>query len=112
MSDFLRKRKQDQIESNEVREHVVKVRFNPSELAKLDAARGRISRAETLRYLLLNKMPAPVPTLNSAVWLELSRASSNLNQIAAHLNGGVMVDLPAIRLLLDEFRAAIIGART
>jgi len=108
---FLSRRKQDQIEPVERRECVIKVRLNRAELSDLDEARGRHSRAEAFRFLLLHKVPQPVPTLNLDAWQNLARAAANLNQIAAHLNGGGQLDLASLRAALDEFRDRLIGAQ-
>lgn len=49
-----------------------------------------------------------VPAVNRQAYAELSRSTSNLNQIAAHLNSGNHVDLESLRRLLtstaDEVR--------
>lgn len=111
MNDFLRHRKQDRIEADEVRRFVVKVRFNPAELAVLDTARGRFSRAEVLRFLLLNKMPPAVPPINRDAWIDLARTSANLNQIAHHLNAGESVDVVQVLAALQSFRDTLIGAQ-
>lgn len=108
---FFSRRKQDQIEPIERRMRVIKVRLNRVELAELEKVRGKRSRAEAFRFLLLNKMPQPVPTLNLEAWQNLARAAANLNQIAAHLNGGGQPDMPSLRAALDEFRDRLIGAR-
>jgi len=110
MGDFLSKRKQDEPPVDEVRSHQVKVMLNDAELGMLDDVRGRLSRAEVMRYLLMNKMPPPVPALNVMAWTELSRASANLNQLAHHLNAGGAFEIELIKETLDRFRAALIGA--
>jgi hypothetical protein len=109
---FFSRRNQDQVLPVERRDCVIKVRLNRAELSDLDEARGRHSRAETFRFLLLNKMPRPVPTFNLEAWQDLARAAANLNQIAAHLNGGGQLDLPRLRAALDDFRERLIGAQS
>jgi hypothetical protein len=110
MKDFRSKRKQDEPPVEAVRTHQVKVMLNDDEIQFLDIARGRLSRAEVMRYLLLNKVPAPIPELNSVAWTELSRASANLNQLAKYLNAGGAFEAEQIRASLERFRASLIGA--
>ena len=110
MGDFLSKRKQDEPPPEEVRTHQVKVMFNDYEIGCLDMARGHRSRAEVLRFLLLHKMPPPIPELNSLAWTDLSRAAANLNQIAHHLNSGGVLEIEQVKAVLEHFRASLIGA--
>jgi len=101
------------------RRHAVMMRVNEAELAEIDVRRGDYDRGEFLRMALFGMTqarPRPmtiIPALNQSAWLELSRAASNLNQIARHLNeSGIQSgDLPQIIILLAQFRAALIGAR-
>ena len=111
MGDFLSKRKQDQLAQSEVRQHILKVRLSKHELSVLDTVRGRLSRAETIRFLLLLKMPPPVPSINQDAWTELARAASNLNQIAHQLNCGEAVDIDLVSNELRAFRSLLVGAR-
>ena len=109
--DWQSKRKQDDISQREVRDYKLRVMLNADELSFLDTVRGRRSRAETMRFLLQNSTPpASIPQLNADAWVELSRASANLNQLARHLNSGGAADAEAIRRELEEFRSALIGA--
>ena len=110
MRDFTSKRKQDDLPEEQVRKHQVKVMLNDKEVGLLDHARGNLSRSEVLRFLLLNKMPHPIPELNAQAWSELSRASSNLNQLLRYLNSDGMPDVEQIRVTLEQFRASLIGA--
>jgi len=110
MGDFLSKRKQDVPPAVEVRSHQVKVMLNDHEIHLLDLARGSLSRAEVFRFLLLNKMPRPIPELNAAAWIALSRSAANLNQLARQLNMGEQVQIEQLRLSLEQFRMALIGA--
>ncbi len=109
--DFKSKRKQDEIERREVRGYKLRVMLNDEELAFLDTVRGRLSRAEAMRFMLQKSTPpASIPQLNAEAWVELARASANLNQLARHLNSGGAADAETIRLQLEEFRSALIGA--
>lgn len=92
-----------------LRGHQVKVMLNDAELATLDSARGRISRAKTFRFLLLSKMPAPVPALNAQAWTQLSKAAANLNQIARRLNFGDAPEIEEIHTALADFRSKLLG---
>jgi len=110
MGNFLSKRKQDDPPVEEVRSHQVKIMLNDKEISLLDDVRGRLNRAEVMRYLLMDKMPAPVPALNTLAWTELSRASANLNQLTHHLNAGGAFEVEQVKVMLERFRAALIGA--
>ncbi|MDP2780955.1 plasmid mobilization relaxosome protein MobC [Devosia sp.] len=110
MYKFLSKRKQDESPVKEIRTHQVKVMLNDDELRFLDDVRGGLNRAEVMRYMLQNKMPAPIPELNVIAWTELSRASANLNQLTHHLNAGGAFEVEQVKATLERFRAALIGA--
>lgn len=112
MGSFLSKRRQDNIAASERRKRTVKVRMNDSEIAALDSVRGRISRAETIRFLLHEKMPAPIPEVNREAWLSLSKSASNLNQIARGLNQSDKIEVQQIMAELSAFRDALIGAKS
>jgi tRNA U34 5-carboxymethylaminomethyl modifying GTPase MnmE/TrmE len=77
-----------------------------------------MSRAKFIRTRSLgDSLPqmAVVPELNRQAWVELSRAASNLNQIAHHLNltelkGKRVVNINEINKALIDFRNKLIGA--
>ncbi len=114
-----RPRRGHALSKEERRRHAVMMRVNDAELAEIDTRRGDYDRGEFLRMSLFGMKqarPRPmtmIPELNQSAWLELSRSSSNLNQIARHLNeaGIQSADLPQIIILLTQFRDALIGAR-
>lgn len=94
------------------RGHCVSVRMNERELAKLDMDRGKTPRGEWLRLAWECALPpAPAPELNREAWVELSRAASNLNQLAKRLNEGGEAEAEEILAELARFRASLIGAR-
>lgn len=94
------------------RDHCVSVRMNSGELAKLDIDRGKTPRGEWLRLAWECALPpAPAPELNREAWVELSRAASNLNQLAKRLNEGGEADAQEILAELAAFRASLIGAK-
>lgn len=93
------------------RNHCVSVRMNDGELAKLDSERGKTPRGEWLRRAWSASLPmAPTPALNREAWVELSRAASNLNQIAKYLNEGGEVRAQDVLEQLEIFRNRLIGA--
>lgn len=110
MKGYKSKRKQDQIEPDEVRTYKLRVMLNSQEVAFLDSVRGKHSRAETVRFLLNDFTPKTIPELNTSAWVELSKASANLNQIAHKLNVGESLGIEEIRERLEGFRAALLGA--
>lgn len=104
------RRKQDEPDALELRDHCVSVRLNPAELSILDQYRGRSRRGEALRMLAFTQLPSPVPRLNQDAWVELSKSAGNLNQIAYKLNAGESVQIEEIREQLEAFRASLLGA--
>lgn len=97
---------------NLLRTHCVSVRLNQLEIAALDKARSGRQRGAYLRDVWLDAPVArPIPAINQSAWVELARASANLNQIAYRLHLGDVPDLPRIREHLTLFRGALIGAR-
>lgn len=73
------------------RKHGVTCRLTDAELDRVDAARGGVSRGEYIRLAALDAPPRVVPEVNRAAWLELSKASANLNQIARVANAKGML---------------------
>ena len=100
----------------DLRTYTVSARFNLVELCKLDTARAlvRMQRGEFLRAASLHVVPPTIPPVNREAWLALARANSNLNQLSAVCNSmqngapGV-IDIDDIRLVLSEFRNALIA---
>ena len=100
------------MEACDKRTHTVSVRVNDEELARLDASRGGHQRGEWLRMSGLDRLPPNIPELNRQAWIELSRAASNLNQIAKAINSKNAPVVDAIRLQLLEFRDALVGVKS
>lgn len=92
------------------RTHCVSVRMNAAELAALDSRRGQYARGEYMRLAFFDALPPVIPELNREAWSELSRAASNLNQLAKHANEGGELDPDNLRAMLADFRNALIGA--
>lgn len=90
-----------------MRTHCVSVRLSVAELEQLDRER-RAPRGAYLRNVWQKTAPSPVPEINAAAWLALSKVASNLNQIARAINLGDIPDLPAIRSQLSAFRASLL----
>lgn len=94
------------------RNHCVSTRLNDSELTQLDSQRGSMARGEYLRCAALDELPPTIPEINREAWAELSRAASNLNQIAKAYNIDTRhSDWESVTKTLKEFRAALIGAQ-
>lgn len=94
------------------RTHCVSVRLNDEELNILNNKRGSMKQGEWLRCAALDKLPPTVPELNIKKWVEIGKAANNINQIAHKLNKNAIIDdaqINAIRQLLSEFRAALLG---
>lgn len=98
------------LEKSDCRTNCVSVRLNDSELAMLEQKRGKLMRGEWLRMAALDHLPPTIPGLNQKAWIELARAASNLNQIAANLNRDDLVDVQVIQNELVAFRNKLLGA--
>ena len=99
------------LDPSEKREHCVSVRLNAGELNRLDERRSVFQRGEWLRMAALGKLPPTVPLLNAEAWADLARAAANLNQLARAVNAGAKIEKGGLRDQLNEFRAALIGAK-
>ena len=107
----------DPLPADELRTFTVSVRLNTAELAQLDAQRGpvRMQRGEYLRCAALHRLPPTIPEINRLAWVDLSRASSNLNQISrrqAESDLGAPGPAPSageVAHELADFRRALIG---
>ena len=104
--------------AGELRTFTISVRLNSAELAALDAQRApvRMQRGEYLRCAALHRLPPSIPAINQLAWVDLSRASSNLNQISrrqAESDRGAPGPVPSageVAHELAEFRRALLGA--
>lgn len=114
-SDRKSKRGPARLPVDQRRDHCVSVRVNDDELERIDILRRLTGsqRGEFLRIAALhpNRLPPQVPALNREAWTELSRAASNLNQLAMKSNFGDHVPLAQVRDELAAFRSALLGAR-
>lgn len=95
------------------RGHTVSTRFNKTELHELDRLSTSVGlrRGEYLRLAAFQFLPPTIPELNKRAWLELSKAGSNLNQIAYQLNKKgieVDVDIEEVSNILAYFRQILI----
>lgn len=100
----------------EKRGHCVSVRLNVSELARLDAQRGRFHRGEWLRMAAFDQIPPTVPAANVKAWAELARLAANFNQAQAAINRGYADShqvelLEDIRLAVDALRRELVGVQ-
>jgi hypothetical protein len=94
------------------RTHCVSTRLNDAELRQLDNQRGDMARGEYLRCAALDQLPPSIPAINQAAWISLSRANSNLNQLAKQFNIDTNdKNWEAVVSTLKTFRASLIGAK-
>ena len=104
------------------RDDWITVRVNGVERALLEeraAAAGLDVGAYVRAMGLGRRVVGVVPEVNRGAWAELARTTANVNQIAAHLNGGGRFDergtprvahaLDAVRGELERLRAVLIG---
>ncbi len=94
------------------RVHCVSVRLSNEELAILNTKRGRFDKGEWMRMAALDKLPANIPEPNQEKWLQLSKAASNLNQIARACNvshGIPDEQFEPTRKALNDFRRSLLG---
>jgi len=104
------------------RGHMIAVKVTPTERALLEerAATAGLEVGVYVRAMGLGRrVVGVVPEVNRGAWGELARSTANVNQIAAHLNGGGRFDewgtprvaqaLDAVRGELERLRAVLIG---
>lgn len=96
-------------EPRELRSHCVSSRFSPSELATLDARRGKIPRGEYVRRCTFGTPPVPIPEPNTQKYAELARVAGNINQLARAVNMGGLVDVGSLVRELGVFRMRLLG---
>lgn len=94
---------------SEKRRNVVNVWLTDDELAELEQRRGKMRRGAYVRACYQKHVPPEIPEINRQAWTELSRAASNLNQIARKLNNKTKAE--DLEKALDAFRDALIGAK-
>ena len=83
------------------RKHAVTCRLTDAERDHVDAARGGVTRGEYIRRAALAAPPRVVPEINREAWLDLARASANLNQLMANLNRNGAGASEAARVVTD-----------
>lgn len=94
-----------------LRKKEIKIRVCESELAALQAKRGKMRLATWLRTCALNSVPPSIPQINQTALTELHRIGSNLNQLARSANAGDTADLLDLRAQVSDLRAALAGAK-
>lgn len=88
----------------------VSTRLTPVEASRLDNLRGKMQRGAYLRLILTDNVPPYIPAINRQAYAELSRLSSNLNQIVRAFNavGTIPKDIADIQSLIAELRLSLI----
>lgn len=104
-----RRRGPKQVASDEKRTHCASVRLNSVELATFNERRGKMRLGEFLRRAATANLPPTIPEINREAWVQLAKAASNLNQIAAKLNRGGSLNIPEIQAALQVFRLRLLG---
>lgn len=91
----------------------VSTRLTPAETVRLDNLRGKVQRGTYLRLILTDNVPPYIPAINRQAYAELSRLSSNLNQIARAFNAAGIIpeDIADIQSLIAELRLSLIKLR-
>lgn len=93
-----------------MRTHCVSVRFDPAELAQLDAARCTMPRGAYLRHAWSGaRLPRPIPAANAEALAQLRGVAANLNQVARHANQGGGLDLESLMDLVARLRRTLVG---
>lgn len=83
-----------------------------AEVAKQKAKQFKMQVTALMRHLVLAQpLPASVPPLNQAAWVELSKSAANLNQLAHQGNLTGMVSIKEAEAELIEFRRALVNAK-
>lgn len=99
-----------------MREHFVNIRMDDEEIRLLDNFRKdtALSRSSYMRVAALGSPPRIIPSINREQWVALSRVGSNLNQLAAAANRGILQKeaLDSVKEavdLLHDVRAQLVG---
>lgn len=108
VAHFQRKRGRRKLDQKELREHCVAVRFNPAELAQIDAMRGRQQRGAFLRNLAISGI-RPVPEINQNALSLIRVAGNNLNQVAKYVNSSEVLDIEFVKNSLADIRKILRG---
>jgi hypothetical protein len=72
--------------ADKIRLNRINVFLNNCELQKLNDCRGSASKSEAMRIATFSNLPRPIPAINQTGWLDLAKATGNLNQLIHHLN--------------------------
>lgn len=89
------------VSAEKQRKHAVTCRLTDDESERVDAARGGMTRGEYIRRAALKAPPRVVPEINREAWLDLARATGNLNQLIANMNRGGSGPSDAKRVVTD-----------
>lgn len=107
-----RRRGPKPLPAGEKRTHCVSVWCNDSELACIDAHRGKYQRGEWVRMVSVDQVrpSVEIPTLNQEAYSLLAKTAGNLATVANAMRGGAFVEVATLRHAINEIRRALIGA--
>lgn len=114
-SDFVSKRKQDEIPPEKRRTNAVKVMLNEEEFSLIESLSSsrKISKAEVIRALVFNQKLDPVkvvPDVNLELARNLGRALGNLATVAGVMRSGKFVALEDVKYQVVELQKALRGS--
>lgn len=85
-----KRRGRKKLSAEDKRNHSITLRVNGPELEQIDLKRNsvKMDRAGYCRMSALESLPANVPEVNVATWVELGKIGINLNQYQRAINQG------------------------
>ncbi|MDI3365061.1 hypothetical protein [Pantoea sp. V108_6] len=99
-----------------LRIHCVSVRFNNSELNKLEHDRKGYAKGEWLRMCFMKNQPVVVPEINRSAWKMLGEINQRLNELLNHLNAKqscsplTKTELFAVKRQISDLRSRLLTA--
>ncbi|MDQ0549360.1 hypothetical protein ACKVM9_003820 [Pantoea agglomerans] len=99
-----------------LRIHCVSVRFNNSELNKLEHERKGYAKGEWLRMCFMKNQPVVVPEINRNAWKMLGEINQRLNELLNHLNAKqscsplTKTELFAVKRQISDLRSRLLTA--
>lgn len=97
-----------------LRIHCISVRFNNSELNKLEHERKGYAKGEWLRMCFMKNQPVVVPEINRVAWKMFGEINHRLNVIVNHLNAKqscnplTKTELFAVKRQISELRSRLL----
>jgi len=114
-SSFTDNIQSNKLPPNRIRKHIITVRLNDIELAKLNGSRNQLSKSCWLRSSALQQLPPSVPELNKEAWQQLTASLQKLNDLGSFLlrrgedAQPLSQELTALKAKLSHVRDALLS---